>query len=327
MINQPLLSICIPTYNRPFELRQTLVILVKQIDILPAIFIKQIQFIISDNHSEYDVTALIDEFAKRLSIKITIHDRNIGPTLNFEHCFLQANGKYVLILSDDDHLVDGALADILNCLAQSEQDILFLPFSQQPERAPDAASIQSLERNRFLTHVGLLPTLISACIYRRELISVVQGRYLDTNLHHYHYFLHAVENGERFAVFCRQMLDCPYKNNAGGYDWFAVFGEQFFRIIDDFDSCRIKRRILKAIQREMLVKRIIPTFVNRRINGYTINRNFNDDSIRRIFYTVSKRCRRFVAYWLLFVPAYFLPASLLNSMKKIYLRLKLIQSD
>lgn len=324
MINQPLLSICIPTYNRPFELRQTLVILVKQIDSLPPIFIEKIQFIISDNHSDYDVTALIDEFAERLSIQLTIHDRNIGPTLNFEHCFLQAIGKYVLILSDDDHLVDGAVADILSCLAQREPDILFLPFGHQPEPEPDAASTQSLERNQFLAHVGLLPTLISACIFRRDLISVVQGRYLDTNLHHYHYFLHAVENGERFEVFCRQILDCPYKHNAGGYDWFAVFGEQFFRIVDEFEACRIERSILKAIEREMLVKRIIPTFVNRRIHGYTINRKFNDDSVRRIFSTVSKRCRRFVAYWLLFVPAYFLPAGLLNLMKKLYFRQRLI---
>lgn len=324
MSGRMLLSVCIPTFNRPVELRGALDILSKQIGSLSFESQSQIQCIVSDNHSEYDVAALVSEFSERLDIQLKIHDRNIGPTLNFEFCYRSAVGEYVLILSDDDHLVDGAIGDILACLSLNEPDIVFLPFAPQPEAKFGADSTKSLERTRFLSHVGLLPTLISACIIRRELIANVLGSYLDTSLHHYYYFLHAVDNGERFEVLCRQILYCPYEHNARGYDWFSVFGEQFFRIVDEFKACRVERRTLRNIEREMLVDRIIPAFVNRRIHGYTINQNFDDDSVWRIFVTVSKRSKKFVAYWLLFLPAYLLPVGLIGVMKRGYLMQKSI---
>jgi glycosyltransferase involved in cell wall biosynthesis len=317
-----LLSICVPTFNRPTELRTTLSILTREIESLDPEHQGQIQCIVSDNHSEYDVMGLFKEFESRLPISLEANKNNVGPTLNFENCYKKALGQYVLILSDDDHLVEGALSDIMISLSHQKPDILFLPFAHNEFIPGDAVKMYQFERNLFLSRVGYLPTLISASILRRDLITQVMGKYLDTYMHHYYYFLHSVENGERFGVLNRQILTCPYENNAGGYSWFSVFGEQFFRIIDEFPSRKIDHRVLKKIQRRMLIDRVIPTFINRRLQGYTINKTFNHDSVQDIFATVSKRCKGYAVYWLFLVPGRFLPVSVLKIVKKLYLKQK-----
>lgn len=314
---QPLLSICIPTYNRPDELWNALKILSHQICGLSDELQNKIHCFVSDNHSNHDASDIVSEFASNISIELEIQPNNIGPTLNFEYCFQRATGDYVLILSDDDHLTEGSIADILDCLLERNPDILFLPFSPLPE---SEIKTISLERNTFLAHVEMLPTLISSCIFRRKLIAEVFGRYLDTNMHHYHYFLHAVEYGMRFETFCRQILISPYEHNSGGYNWFSVFGDQLFRIIDEFEAYNIDRKILNTIERELLLRRIIPTFINRRVHGITISHKFEEDSVDNIAKIISKRCRRFLAYWLIFLPIYLVPENLLRVTKKIYNR-------
>jgi glycosyltransferase involved in cell wall biosynthesis len=315
---QALLSICIPTFNRPAELRKTLSIVATQVAALPENMAGLVECIVSDNHSSYDAGSVIAEFAARLDLDLSVQDRNVGPTLNFEFCYARAHGRFVLILSDDDHLVPGALAAVLQVLAAHDPDIVFLPFTPMPKTADDFDQPRRLERNDFLASVGVLPSLISACILKRDRITDVLGSYLDTNIHHYHYFLHALEHGETFYAFSHQMLECPYEHNAGGYNWFAVFGEQFYRIVDEFPARRIHRAILTAIERRLLVDRIIPTFVNRRILGYTISAKFDDDSERKIFSTLSIRCRRFWAFWLILVPLYLTPARILVGLKRFY---------
>jgi abequosyltransferase len=314
-LNPVLLSICIPTYERPAELRKTLDIVAAQLAALPASR-DAIECIVSDNHSSYDVAAVAAEFAQRLPLSLTIQAHNLGPTRNFEFCYAHASGRFILILSDDDHLLPGALSAIVSALQQHDPDIVFLPFTPTPGCAE--AQAQRLERNAFLAHVGILPSLISACIVKRERIAAVLGSYLDTNIHHYHYFLHALEHGDSFYAFPQQLLECPYEHNAGGYNWFAVFGNQFFRIVDEFPARRIERKILTAIERHVLIDRIIPTFVNRRSQGYTISQKFDDDSERKIFATLSVRCKRFAAFWLILLPLYLLPAGLLGMLKRFY---------
>jgi abequosyltransferase len=322
MKSQPLLSICIPTYNRQNELRKTLTIIDEQFLNVPNEFKNRIEIFISDNHSEYNVVSLVAEFKPRLEIDLKVNEKNIGGTLNYESCFCNATGKYVLILSDDDHFLDGALGEIVTCLLQLDPDIVFLPFTPISANLRCNQSSLMLERNQFLKAVGMLPSLLSACIFRRDLIGGAFGRYLDTNMHHYFYFLHALEHGERFVYFNRQVLYCPYEGNAGGYNWYAVFGDQFFRIVEEFDAHRIDRRILTSIQRNLILSRILPTYFNHRIQGFTINRNFSKCSDREIFRILWKRCRHFVVFWLGFFPIYVLHPIILRTIKLVYTNIR-----
>ena len=100
------LSICIPTRNRPIQLRNC----------LNSIYISklksQLEFdvCISDNGSNYDIKKLINEFEDKLKIKINLNRENLGYQLNLNKTISMSNAEFVWAIGDDDLILpDGLL--------------------------------------------------------------------------------------------------------------------------------------------------------------------------------------------------------------------------
>lgn len=93
----PLVTIGLPTYNRPVGLRKALEWILKQ-----SYF--NIEVIISDNCStNADVEKITAEFAQRDSrIKVFRQKENIGLENNFNFVYAQSNAPYFTWMSDDD---------------------------------------------------------------------------------------------------------------------------------------------------------------------------------------------------------------------------------
>jgi glycosyltransferase involved in cell wall biosynthesis len=109
----PLVSVCIPTYNRAKKLQRA-------IDALLASSYKNLEIIISDNASSDDTESICIALAKSDGrIKYFRHHENQGPTANFEYARSQATGKYFLWHGDDDYLDP---AYISACVAELEND-------------------------------------------------------------------------------------------------------------------------------------------------------------------------------------------------------------
>lgn len=318
MTSKILFSICIPTFNRPHELSETLRILDEEFKKLSPEVREQIEVIVSDNCSDKgDIRSMMSMRSSEYYLPtLNIQPENIGPTLNFEYCYTHARGEYILILSDDDHLATNVLSEIVVCLQVDSPDIVFLPFFSVEE---EVQTKLVMERSEFLKKTSLYSTLVSSCILKRSLIVKYFGKYLDTNMHHLHYFLCALEDGEKFVYFRRQVLFCPYADNSGGYNWFAAFVAHFFTVIDAFPARRVSRVVLRAIQGKMLSDRIIPTFLNRKISGYTISKSFASTSEMDIVKLICRYCYRQSAFWLFFIPIAATPGFMLRIFKSIYL--------
>lgn len=94
----PLVSVCLPTFNRAASLRRAL-------ESLLACSYHNIEIIVSDNASGDDTANLVREFSGRdARVKYFRHEQNLGPTKNFEFARAQASGKYFLWHADDDYL-------------------------------------------------------------------------------------------------------------------------------------------------------------------------------------------------------------------------------
>lgn len=94
----PLVTIGVPTYNRPKTLRRTLQCLVNQT-------YQNLEIIVSDNCStDKDVLNVRDEFVFDSRIRFVIHAVNSGLTFNFNFLSASANGDYFMWLADDDWL-------------------------------------------------------------------------------------------------------------------------------------------------------------------------------------------------------------------------------
>ncbi|MDD5367632.1 MAG: glycosyltransferase family 2 protein [Anaerolineaceae bacterium] len=109
----PILSICIPTYNRAGYLQQALDCILSS----AYGFEQQIEIVISDNASLDDTQKLIEEqYLQFPNIKYFRNDVNIGGEANFYRVATQAIGKYIWILGDDDRLTLESVKQVLRQL-------------------------------------------------------------------------------------------------------------------------------------------------------------------------------------------------------------------
>jgi len=94
----PILSICIPTYNRAAPLRRLLTDLIKVKLSKPC----DVEIFISDNASTDDTCSLLGELADSYELRYVTQNANIGPTDNYRYLIENCCGEYAWIVGDDD---------------------------------------------------------------------------------------------------------------------------------------------------------------------------------------------------------------------------------
>jgi len=95
-MNSPLVSIGIPTYNRPHSFKKALDSIVNQT-------YKNIEIIIGDNSDNYETKDIMEEYVSDSRIKYKKHETNIGSLKNVQFLLNNANGKYFMFTADDDY--------------------------------------------------------------------------------------------------------------------------------------------------------------------------------------------------------------------------------
>jgi len=94
---QPLVTVGIPTYNRPEGLEKTLLCITRQT-------YQNLQIIVADNCSENEnVKKIAEEFARKdLRVFYYKHNENKGANFNFQFVLNKAEGLYFMWAADDD---------------------------------------------------------------------------------------------------------------------------------------------------------------------------------------------------------------------------------
>ncbi len=113
MVDEPLLTICIPAYNRADILHETLTTLESEID-------PSWEIIISDDCSPDHSKDVIEAFCSRSErFHGIILKENIGGIRNTDFVNRQAKSKYIYTLSDDDQMVSGGIKRALDLLEKN----------------------------------------------------------------------------------------------------------------------------------------------------------------------------------------------------------------
>ncbi|MEH2326814.1 MAG: glycosyltransferase family 2 protein [Nostoc sp.] len=131
---QPLVSVIIPTYNRPEYLKQAIASAIKQT-------YQNIEIIVSDNCSLENPQALVASFGDS-RIRFWRHQQNVGMIANQQHGFKMARGKYVASLHDDDIWNEDFLAKLVPHLEANSE--LILAFCDQ----------YIIDANSIINHAG-----------------------------------------------------------------------------------------------------------------------------------------------------------------------------
>lgn len=167
-MNTPILTIGIPTYNRPNSIQDTVRRLLPQLN-------ENVVLKVYDNCSEIPVASLFSDEEKKQFV-IVRNKVNIGGDANICGVIYNAETKWVWDLGDDDGPLPNAVETILHTINQYPEDIL-INFNSYLEKKTD--SFGSL--SRFCGYMNIFSNFlfISSGVYNRDkLKNYIQQYYI-----------------------------------------------------------------------------------------------------------------------------------------------------
>ena len=113
----PLISICIPVFNR----KNKLISLLKSIDLS-----EDIEVIIVDDGSTDGLKNLLKEYHFDFKIKLYLNNKNRGRSPSLADAIKYSSGRYIIIMDSDDYFLQGAIKIIQSTLKKNRNIKSFL---------------------------------------------------------------------------------------------------------------------------------------------------------------------------------------------------------
>jgi abequosyltransferase len=257
ILNRPLLTIAIPTFNRFAFLELCL------LQFLPdaTLFADgTVELLISDNCSSDQTADVVAAFIGRgLNVRSIRNEKNIGSDANIAQCFNEARGRYVQILGDDDLYLSGKLASTVELLQKNDYGVVCLKaygyeHDFEKERPTGESGTRSFtDVSDFIYEVGPLITFISACIINKELQPEIDAQaFCGTNLVQVHLVILPLLRAGLNAYVLDYTLACK-RANSGGYDFSEIFVEKFFNILKSYESTGLPSSAVDRLSGKMLI--------------------------------------------------------------------------
>lgn len=120
---KPIISVCVPTYNRVEYLQICLDSITRQFTDIN--LYRRCEIIISDNNSKDNTYGLIKKYQKKYrNIRYHKNKKNIGGDRNLYKAGTLAKGKYLWFFSDDDIFQNNSLNTVLNVIKHHTPDVI-----------------------------------------------------------------------------------------------------------------------------------------------------------------------------------------------------------
>ena len=140
MVKAPLLSICIPAYNRPVWLRRGL----ESVAVGNGFYASRVEVVITDDSDHREGEAITGDVLKGWHYRYEHHERPLGMAQNWNRAIALARGQYVMVLHDDDffhqYLLAGAWRQLRRGRWQGFQQVMGL--FELPELKPLACPLK-----------------------------------------------------------------------------------------------------------------------------------------------------------------------------------------
>jgi hypothetical protein len=214
----PLLTIAIPTYERPAALLRTVSRIVPQLT-------AQTLLLVLDNASPTPARGVLPgPVVSDPRVTVVRHPVNVGGNANILRCLEWATTPYVWLLGDDDLPLPGAVESVLRHV-QSDPGVACWRFSSDTCEYGDSVVNSATE---FWARIGSLKTAmwISNMVYSRERIAGDMREaylFLSTCAGHLVPALLALERGEGVMLARERIVDYGPTDPGEFYDRAAVF--------------------------------------------------------------------------------------------------------
>lgn len=251
-MNKPLLSICIPTYNRAEYLEKSLDSLVNQESF------SQIEVVISDNCSTDGTQILCERFCKEhANIHYyrnaeNIHDRNFPTVL------MRANGVFRKLYNDNMIHFAGELLYLLTLLEKYQKSRPFLFFLHGKigvkKQKNEVCEFQSLDQlvlrtSHHFTWISAFGFWEEDCVHFDTTFDLC-----DTKIWQSYTGLKNADERKKIVIVSKKMIDwLPVKNRDYSYGLYTVFFTNFPELLGQYvDSKKLSAKTLYAVRKHLL---------------------------------------------------------------------------
>lgn len=230
---QPLLSICIPTWNRAKFLRISLESIKAE---LQNVDNSEIEILVSDNCSDDDTPNLVKQYiADELPITYNRQKENIGAARNFVSCINWASGKYILLLGDDDILKVGAVKMILDNIRGKDYGLIHVHnYANLSGKIVEYSS-----HTDYIKQISFWITFMSGSIFRKDIVNSIDSEmYVKSHLLQMPFYITSLLSKKQNLLISQDIIEEGLdSNNNGGYNFYEVFVRNYLTIWKEYVDC------------------------------------------------------------------------------------------
>jgi glycosyltransferase involved in cell wall biosynthesis len=322
-----ILTIGIPTFNRPEKLR----------DCLESVLIQEqddVEILVCDNSENNLSKEIVNELNKKYKHKTTIHyhknETNVGIDRNFYNLVKYGTGEYIEWLSDDDELLPGAVKRIVDCLRLLDEKPTFLflnpiGFIQNGSNRewknsfldiPENLDIDEPERaidifDHYITYIS------SYCFHRRSwLENCTHERFFGTNLY-LTYALIKYLSLYRKVIILREPTVAHRYDYTGNFPVLRPFTVELRNAMLTYSQeCNLDKTRLKKTYERILKQHIFKILLGVKLGYFKDILKYHP--IRDVFIPSCK----FRAFWYKLLPVLIIPSLFFKIARKLKSRVK-----
>ena len=202
-----ILTLAIPTYNRPDGLR---LLILNLKNILTSNDLNKIQILISDNSTNQLSKDMILQLNSKYGFKI-IYKKNISKykkinqfssfDSNIFNIFKHAKTKYVLLLADDDFLRKDAIKYILNIIRKKDEDYVNIYLDALKPYTDIKKDITTNDKDYFFQLTKFRSGGISANIFNKKIWDkTMSKKMIGTGWIHQIYLINNLGKGQSYII-------------------------------------------------------------------------------------------------------------------------------
>ncbi|MGH4138613.1 glycosyltransferase [Clostridium sp.] len=251
--NNPLISICIPTFNRATQLEKCLNSIYSQIgnDSLFEVFV-------SNNNSTDNSEDVINKFFKLYdNLTYNKNEINTGPDKNIALTIEKSKGRYFILHGDDDYFKENTIYPLMDVINKNvESSLLFINVLSNKN---DVIKYNGI--NEFLQATSISSSFISSVIIKRETFNKIDDpfKFIDTKFNQIYLQYMILLNNPTFTLINRSIF--YYEGtNPSGYNFGKIFIKNYLDILYYFAAYGLNEEIINRDKLQILQTTLLPWY-------------------------------------------------------------------
>ncbi|NPD91001.1 glycosyltransferase family 2 protein [Xylanibacter muris] len=229
---RPIISICIPTYNRPDALKACIQSIVGN-----KYYCDDIEIVVSDNASESnDIDIVMEEFqSKYKGIIYNKNEKNIGGEANFIKVLSLGTGEFLKILNDYSSVTEEGLGYLLSIVKKHREDKAMLFFNNS-DKFKELEIIECRDIDRVVYNTNWKMSWLGAYGYWKDEYDKLpeKDRAARQMFMQIDWFLRLFTPEKKCFVCNYYFFDrTAFKAKQGGYNFIQVHSDNFLGMFKD----------------------------------------------------------------------------------------------